>query len=59
MMQEIKTQQHDLLHNLKVEICEGILETLHAFNMQNAQNQENIPPIYNHNMQNTQPYYNV
>ena len=55
MIQEIKMQQHDLSQNLKAEIREGILETLYAFNMQNVQNQENIPPVYNPNIQNTEP----
>ena len=58
MMQEIKTHQQDPLQNLRADIRNGILKTLHAFNMQNAQNQENIPRMYNQNTQyNVQPYY--
>ena len=58
MMQELKSHQQDLLRNLKSEIRDGILETLDAFNIQNAQNQESTPPIYNTNTQEwMQPYY--
>ena len=59
MMEEIKSHQQDLSHNLKAEIREGILQTLHAFNMQNVQNQENIPPVCNQNQQMAESHYNL
>ena len=59
MMEEIKSHQQDLSHNLKAEIREGILQTLHAFNMQNVQNQENTPPVCNQNQQMAESHYNL
>ena len=43
MMQEIKNHQEAISHNLKLEIRDGIMETLQAFNL-SSNNKENINP---------------
>ena len=43
MMQEIKNHQDQVSQTLKSEIRDGIMETMQAFHL-SAANQENIPP---------------